>query len=188
MQHSQESWQEPPGLQSTYDAVATYFLAEYGIAARTAALERPVTGQFDGKSITLSTELDVENQLFVLLHLFGHIVQWNTSDELREIGITTYGPHNTTPEILDRIRDYEIGASRYGLAVLHSSGVRHLDAWLSDWSNADVTYLLHLYRSGEKPHPFEEFRERYLRAGTPKITADPIPDFELHEYAVRYAF
>src|SRR6476620_2934436 len=39
-------------------------------------LEPPRTGIFDGLKIVIDPDVDFEMQCFVLLHLFGHSVQW----------------------------------------------------------------------------------------------------------------
>src|SRR6476659_3210157 len=39
-------------------------------------LETPRTGIFDGLKIVIDPDVEFEMQCFVLLHLFGHSVQW----------------------------------------------------------------------------------------------------------------
>ena len=39
-------------------------------------LERPKLGIFDGLKITIDPVVDFEMQCFLVLHLFGHSVQW----------------------------------------------------------------------------------------------------------------
>ena len=45
----------------------------------------------DNAEIHLDYDLEAEDALFILVHLFGHTVQWNTSEEARAIGRHT-GP------------------------------------------------------------------------------------------------
>ena len=56
-------------------------IVKYGFAIEYRDLEPPRTGIFDGLSITIDPDIDFEMQCFILLHLFGHSVQW-TAPEL----------------------------------------------------------------------------------------------------------
>ncbi|MGZ3301650.1 MAG: hypothetical protein ACXWO3_12415, partial [Isosphaeraceae bacterium] len=54
----------------TVRVVALGFGLEYGM------LECPKLGIFDGLNITIDPAVDFEMQCFLVLHLFGHSVQW----------------------------------------------------------------------------------------------------------------
>src|SRR5881227_2112295 len=47
-----------------------------GFALEYRDLEPPRTGIFDGLKIVIDPDVEFEMQSFVLLHLFGHSVQW----------------------------------------------------------------------------------------------------------------
>ena len=47
----------------------------------------PFTGDLDGSTILVDYDLDAEEALFILVHLFGHTVQWNVSPADRELGL-----------------------------------------------------------------------------------------------------
>src|SRR5262249_2287120 len=47
-----------------------------GFALEYRDLEPPRTGIFDGLKIVIDPDVEFEMQCFVLLHLFGHSVQW----------------------------------------------------------------------------------------------------------------
>src|SRR5215831_11008998 len=49
------------------------------------------TGQFDGKEIWVDLEKDPEEAVFILVHLFGHTVQWNKDEKLRVLGLANSG-------------------------------------------------------------------------------------------------
>src|SRR5215471_19671 len=51
-------------------------IVKYGFAIEYRDLEPPRTGIFDGLRIVLDPDVDFEMQCFILLHLFGHSVQW----------------------------------------------------------------------------------------------------------------
>ena len=48
----------------------------YGFGLGYEPLERPKLGIFDGLKITIDPAVDFEMQCFLVLHLFGHSVQW----------------------------------------------------------------------------------------------------------------
>src|SRR3954453_7588896 len=55
---------------------ATSGVIKRGFAIEYRDLEPPRTGIFDGFKIVIDPDVDFEMQCFVLLHLFGHSVQW----------------------------------------------------------------------------------------------------------------
>ena len=55
---------------------ATSAIVKYGFTIEYRDLEPPRTGIFDGVSISIDPDVDFEMQCFILLHLFGHSVQW----------------------------------------------------------------------------------------------------------------
>ena len=57
-------WRSPPGS------------SKYGFAIEYRDLEPPRTGIFDGLRIVIDPDVGFEMQCFLLLHLFGHSVQW----------------------------------------------------------------------------------------------------------------
>ena len=113
----------------------------YGIEVTISDVVDPNTGDFDGQRILLDYDQDLEVALFVLVHLFGHTVQWNVSEKWRNLGLNV-AVGKTEQEMKD-IHEYEQGATRLGIALLHEAGVREMDGWASDWWRADYEYLLH---------------------------------------------
>ena len=57
----------------------------YGVEVTIADVVDPNTGDFDGQRILLDYEQDLEVAVFVLVHLFGHTVQWNVSEKWRNL-------------------------------------------------------------------------------------------------------
>ncbi|HEX5724874.1 MAG TPA: hypothetical protein VFX98_05380 [Longimicrobiaceae bacterium] len=142
----------------------------YGIPITVRDVPEPFTGDLDGAVIDLDYDLPAGEALFILLHLFGHTVQWNVSPEMRELGLLPVT--DPTDELLARVEAYELEAARYSIRLLHELGIHDLDQWLSDFTRADVAYLLHFYRTGEKL-PLE----RVWREGGPRVEELPIPPF-----------
>lgn len=106
------------------------------------------TGEFDGVNIWVKDEQSDEQALYVLLHLFGHSVQWNVDEELMKIGIDT--TLSRTEEELLKVYDYERQASEMTIKLLESIGITYLNQWISNWFHADWMWLKHLYSTGER--------------------------------------
>ena len=130
----------------------------------------PFTGDLDGSTILVDYDLDAEEALFILVHLFGHTVQWNVSPADREFGLLEV--EDPTEELLASLERYEVDAARYSLQLFHEAGVRDLDQWLANFAACDIAYLLHFYRTGSK----QEFKS-FWRDQAPCLTPMPIPEF-----------
>jgi hypothetical protein len=176
-------------FKAIHDIVRPLISENYGLFVCDAALETPKTGLFDGTTITLSSRMDSEMSLFVLLHLFGHVVQWCTSETDRQLGLLTPTPATLTAELTSRIVDYETRAARYGLALLERAHLADdVRSWISDWTSADLRYLLDVYRNEVTADPFQNFRERYLRPGASLLEPLNIPPFVPRLFDMRFAF
>ena len=131
----------------------------------------PFTGDLDGAHIEVDYDQSFEDALFIIAHLFGHTVQWNTDPRARTIGLARI--EHPSEELLAELRDYERTACRYSLQLFHEAGVLDLDQWMADFAACDSAYLMHFYRTGEK-RPFRTF----WQIGTPAIPPLPIPEFQ----------
>jgi hypothetical protein len=165
-------------LQAVFDRLERHIETKYGIPVHIKDVPNPFTGDLDGAEIHIDWEEDTAGALFLLVHLFGHTVQWNLSAEAREIGSKL--AFNPSDDMMRRLLAYEREAARFSLGVLHEIGVTQLDAWLSDFSACDLAYLEHFYRTGEK-RPFHSFWQN----GTPTIEAAPIPPFQPTRWMMR---
>jgi hypothetical protein len=169
-------------FQDAYNRVCRRIEERYGVEVTISDVLDPNTGDFDGAVIKLDDDQDLDMALFVLAHLFGHTVQWNVSEEFREIGKDT--APGKTEEQLRRIFDYERDATRYSLSLLHEAGVDDLDAWVSDWWRADWEFLSHYYRTGERLDP-----RALLRPGADApLTPLAIPEFQPNHWVSRWSF
>ena len=148
------------------------------ITARKSDVAHPFTGDLDGAGIYVDYDLEPDEALFILIHLFGHTVQWNVSDEERALGLLAV--HEPSEELLAALARYEETAARYSLQLFHDAGVRDLDQWLADFAACDVAYLLHYYRTGEK-RPFRSF----WTESSPPLTPLPIPPFRPTRWVTR---
>jgi hypothetical protein len=153
----------------------------YGVRVYIGDVKDPNTGIFDGTEIGVDYANDLEMSLFVLVHLFGHTVQWNTVPAYRTID-TRVKP-GAPPEVIDEARAYEHNASRYGLSLLHAAGVADRDQWISDWWASDWKYLSTYYATGKLPE-WKSCRS----TGHALLEPLPIPPFTPHRFYTRYAF
>jgi hypothetical protein len=142
-------------FRDVFNVVEQLIEQRWAIPVHIRDVPSPFTGDLDGAEIAIDYDNEVEDALFVLVHLFGHTVQWNTSVNARELGMR--GPRNQwTQEQLDEVANYETNACRYSLELLHLADVRDLDQWLSDFAGCDADYLMYYYRTGNK-RPFRSF-------------------------------
>jgi len=152
-----------------------------GFALEYRDLEPPRTGIFDGLKIVIDPDVDFEMQCFVLLHLFGHSVQWVAPSLAHKLDAL----QNTTEKerFLQVLRDYEYEAAGYALALLYELGVRDLDAWFSDFVATDWRYVERYYREDRIP-PWNEC----LAGGAPFVEPVAIPPLAHRQVEVRFAF
>lgn len=176
---------QPPSsdlLKEIFNRCALHIETRYEVAVMIADVIDPNTGDFNGSAIMVDHALDLESALFVLIHLFGHTVQWNTSEEYRILGQNAALRYEDEAD-LARILTYEREATGLSLALLHEIGVMDLDQWVSDWWAADWLYLLHFYRTGEKL----DIRQ-LLKPGTELLAPVPIPVFTPQTWTSRWSF
>ena len=94
-------------------------VTQYGFRITLQPLDRPKLGIFDGLTITIDPALELEMQCFLVLHLFGHSVQWVSPSYRPEI----VGISDDDLEVyLDALKRYEHNAARFGLQLLHEAG------------------------------------------------------------------
>jgi hypothetical protein len=166
-------------LREVFNTIEPLIENRWGIPVTVTDVPNPFTGDLDGERILVEHDLDVEDAVFILIHLFGHTVQWNVSERAREIGMAR--PSNWTDEQLRELAAYETEACRYSLQLLHEAGIRDLDQWVSDFAACDCAYLMHYYKTGEKL-PFKSF----WKDSAPLATPLAIPEFHPTRWISRY--
>ena len=156
-------------------------IVKHGFALEYRDLEPPKTGIFDGLRIVVDPDVRFEMQCFLLLHLFGHSVQWvapsiehklhdlqNTSDRVRFMRV---------------LHEYEYEAAGFGMTLLHEAGVITLDQWYSDFVQTDWQYVEKFYETDALPD-----WTTCVASGCPMIAAVPIPELRHRQVEVRFAF
>lgn len=152
----------------------------YGIPVRITDVPHPFTGDLDGAEIHVDYDEDPETALFILVHLFGHTVQWNLSERAREIGLAVFDLE-PTEENLAELKVYEVQACQYSMQLMHDAGIRDFDQWLSDFAACDFAYLKHFYLTREK----REFRS-FWRRNSPMVTPLAVPEFQPRKLISRW--
>jgi hypothetical protein len=165
-------------LREVFNLLEKHIEDRYEIPIHIKDVPNPFTGDLDGAEIHVDYDEEIESALFIIVHLFGHTVQWNTSEAAREIGYRTYP--NPSDEMVAKLHAYELEACRYSLQLFHEAGVHDLDTWLSDYASCDFAYLTDLYRTGVRK-PFKSF----WKDGTPLLEAKPIPAFQPTRWVAR---
>ena len=111
-------------FREAFNTVEAYIERRYDLPVVISDVTDPFTGDLDGASIAVDYDQSWEDALFIIAHLFGHTVQWNTEPRAREIG--TVPVTSPTEELLAEVRDYEKKACRYSLQLFHDAGVRDI--------------------------------------------------------------
>src|SRR4051812_47891478 len=78
-------------------------------------LEPPRTGIFDGLRIVVDPDVGFEMQCFILLHLFGHSVQWVAPELESKLHALQNTPDKE--QFMQVLHDYELEAARFGLQL-----------------------------------------------------------------------
>ncbi|MCA9515231.1 MAG: hypothetical protein KC635_09840 [Myxococcales bacterium] len=167
-------------LIAIFNAVEPYIEDRYGVPVIIKDVTNPFTGDLDGAEIHVDYEVSWEDAVFIVAHLFGHTVQWNTDPEARRVGLRTYAGA-TDDELAELVR-YEKEAVCYSLQLFHDAGVHDIDGWLAEFAACDLDYLVHFYRTGEKP-PFRSF---WPTGPVEAIAPKPIPEFTTTRWFSRW--
>lgn len=166
-------------LRSLLPRVQALIERRYRIAVSFVAIPPPFAGDLDGAEVRIHDGHEIDTSFFTLVHLFGHTVQWNTTDRARQIGGTQPGRYSAAE--LEEVKAYEREASRYGLQLLHEAGIADLDRWFSDFAAADLSFLAHYYATGER-RPVADF----WADGQPLLQPLAIPGFQPRRFKFRW--
>lgn len=159
----------------------TSAIVKYGFGIEYRDLEPTRTGIFDGRRLVIDPDVGFEMQCFVLLHLFGHSVQWVAPTIEHKLAALT---ETTEKEAFLRVlKAYEYEAGCFGLQLLSEVGLGDLNAWFSDFVATDWKYVERFYREGRIP-PWEECLIHHASL----ITPTAIPPLVHRDVQVRYAF
>jgi hypothetical protein len=156
-------------------------IVKHGFVLEYRDLEAPRTGIFDGLRIVVDPDVGFEMQCFLLLHLFGHSVQWvapSIEDLLHDLRNTS-----DKARFMRALHDYEFEAARFGMRLLHDRGVTHLDQWYSDFVETDWRYVERYYETDRLPSWTD-----CIASNCRIVEPAPIPPLVHREVEVRFAF
>ena len=156
-------------------------IVKYGFVLEYRDLEPPRTGIFNGLKIVIDPDVGFEMQCFLLLHLFGHSVQWVAPS----IEAKLHDLQHTTDQALFMkvLRAYEYEAAGFGMTLLHEAGVTSLDQWYSDFVATDWRYVERYYQTSALPD-----WHTCIQNDCPLIVPASIPVLKQREVEVRFAF
>ena len=157
-------------------------IVKYGFVIEYRDLEPPRTGIFDGLRIIIDPDVGFEMQCFLLLHLFGHSVQW-VAPSLGRHARMSCRASRTGHGFMQVLHDYEFQAAGFGMQLMHERGVTRLDQWYSDFVETDWRYVERYYQTDEIP-PWTDC----IVAGCRLIEPAPIPALRHRQVEVRFAF
>jgi hypothetical protein len=174
------------GHMPTHDMVDLWVavssgIVKYGFAIEYRDLEPPRTGIFDGQRVVIDPDVGFEMQCFLLLHLFGHSVQWvapsleHKLDDLQNA--------QDRGRFMQALHDYEFEAAGFGLQLLHERGVAQHDQWYSDFVHTDWRYVERYYQTDQLPRWAD-----CVVSGCSIIQPQPIPPLKHRQVEVRFAF
>jgi hypothetical protein len=159
----------------------TSAIVKYGFVIEYRDLEPPRTGIFDGLRIVIDPDVGFEMQCFLLLHLFGHSVQWvapSIEHKLVDLRHT-----EDKARFMQVLHDYEGEAAGYAMQLMRERGVTTLDQWFSDFVETDWRYVERYYQMDTLPN----WHDCIVR-GAQLITPTAIPPLKHHQVEVRFAF
>jgi hypothetical protein len=162
-------------------AAATSGIVKRGFAIEYRDLEPPRTGIFDGLRIVIDPDVGFEMQCFLLLHLFGHSVQWVAPSIEHKLEALQHTDDRA--RFMQVLHDYEFEAAGFGLQLLHERGITQQDRWYSDFVHTDWRYVERYYETDTLP-PWEEC----ITSGRALIQPQPIPPLTHRQVEVRFAF
>ena len=156
-------------------------IVKHGFVIEYRDLEPPRTGIFDGLRIVLDPDVGFEMQCFLLLHLFGHSVQWvapSLEHKLEDLRCT-----QDKARFMQVLHDYEREAASFGLQLMRECGVTDLDQWYSDFVETDWEYVRRYYETDQLPA-----WDTCVVTGAPLIEPAPLPVIKHRQVEVRFAF
>src|SRR3954464_6662034 len=124
-------------------------VVKYGFAIEYRDLEAPRTGIFDGLRIVIDPDVGFEMQCFLLLHLFGHSVQWVAPSIEYKLADLQHTEDKT--RFMQVLHDYEREAAGFAMQLMRERGVTTLDQWFSDFVETDWCYVERYYQTGALP-------------------------------------
>src|SRR4029079_11575870 len=139
----------PPGSLLNLWFKATSAIVKYGFIIEYRGLEPPRTGIFDGLRISIDPDVDFEMQCFILLHLFGHSIQWTAPSLAAQL--TALKGTSAKIAFMSFLHNCEYQGARFGMRLMREAGIHDLDQWYSDFVGSDWRYVERYYETDILP-------------------------------------
>lgn len=153
-------------------------------------MDREQPGKFNGPTITLNPDYDLEKRCFYLVHSVGSIVLWSIDrkgtqkvfDDLRAAKKTKDREPERFAAALERFCDFEEASSEHAVWLLAELGHAWAIPSYTEFFRADIESMIIFHREGVAPvwrDFFSEWKERVARGEkkVPPFTPRPIPSF-----------
>ena len=88
-------------FKNCFNIVEKHIEDRYQMPVHISDVLDPNTGDFDGVTIKIDYDQELDLAFYILLHLFGHSVQWNLSKKYRDLGQDQTIPK--PPEVMQEI-------------------------------------------------------------------------------------
>ena len=124
-------------------------IVKHGFVIEYRDLEPPRTGIFDGLRIVIDPDVGFEMQCFLLLHLFGHSVQWVAPSI--EHKLERPAAHRGQSAVHAGAARLRVRGGRLRHAADARAGVTDLDQWYSDFVETDWRYVERYYETDPLP-------------------------------------
>jgi hypothetical protein len=113
----------PDYLRTVFNRLERFIEDRWQVPVHIQDVPNPFTGDLDGEQILVDYAVDIEDAVFILVHLFGHTVQWNISERAREIAFMR--PGQWSEEALAELAAYEREAQELA-AIIECTDVEFL--------------------------------------------------------------
>jgi hypothetical protein len=161
-----EVWKMNSSFEILYSSLRAK-TESYGIQVRCEPLGLETPGKFDGLSITLNSDYDLESCCYYLVHSLGSIIQWSLDpqgsqrvfDELRKAKVNKSSDPVRFTQALERFCSFEEVSSEYAVWILKDIGHDWAIPSYTDFFRADMEAMIQYHRSGRAPVWREFFAE-----------------------------
>lgn len=180
----------PPSFRKHGEVVINHLSNKYNLTVieKETVDSNEYIGSFDGENITVKSSLSDDHKLFLIVHLFGHCVQWCGLGAEKYSNIEETLPINNdgmiSPEKLKELKDYETEAAGYAVQLLNDALDVNLSQWFADWSHADWDYFINISSLENKPNTMDID----VKFGTNLIPPRKITDIRLRKISPKYAY
>lgn len=102
----------------------------------------PIQGLFNDKYILLLDKTPLEKQLFIMIHIVGHYMQWQKEQAEKDYSFSFQEDTDfKNSEEIDKHHKHEIDSVKYSLDYLHEKEIFEMDDWFTNLFKKDQEYI-----------------------------------------------